>query len=237
MSNSWFQFRAFRIEQDKCAMKVTTDACIQGAWTPIPGGAKSVLDIGSGTGLLSLMLAQRNSGLQIDAVEYDKDAAIQASHNIAASAWEDRIKVLHADIRTHAAVEKYDLIICNPPFFDNSLLSDKTQKNLARHNVSLSKEELAEAIANNLAEGGYVSVLLPYTEYKLWETTAATFGLSATEVLYVRHKPGAAIKRVVGIMSLNNTAACTTQELIIKDENNEYTEHFRTLLRPFYLDL
>lgn len=237
MSNSWFQFRDFRIEQDKCAMKVTTDACIQGAWTPIATNATRVLDIGTGTGLLSLMLAQRKNNLHIDAVEYDKDAAEQAIQNITTSAWKDRIQVLHADIRTHTAATKYDLIICNPPFFDNSLLSDKTAKNLARHNVSLSKQELATAIVSNMAEGGQLSVLLPYTEYQQWEETAANFGLNATEVLYVRHKPGAVIKRAIGIMSMGSNTPCQTHELIIKNEENQYTDDFIRLLLPFYLDI
>src|SRR4051812_8170670 len=117
MSNSYFQFKRFRIDQGSCAMKVTTDACIQGAWCPISPDVKAVLDIGAGTGLLSLMLAQRNDDICIDAIEYDKDAAIQAAGNVLASGWRDRISILYADVRDHRFARRYDLIISNPPFF------------------------------------------------------------------------------------------------------------------------
>lgn len=133
MSNSYFQFKQFRVEQDRCAMKVTTDACIQGAWTPVLPSVKNVLDVGTGTGILALMLAQKNSEITVDAIEVDKDAAGQARANVAGSPWRERINILEGDVRNYPFDKRYDLIITNPPFFSNSLLGDDVNKNLARH--------------------------------------------------------------------------------------------------------
>jgi len=237
MSNSWFQFRQFRIEQDNCAMEVTTDACIQGAWTPILPNVKRVLDIGAGTGLLSLMLAQRQPGIIIDAIEYDPDTAKQCADNVSASLWHDRITVLHGDVRDHKATDKYDLIICNPPFFTNSLLGDKEQKNRARHDVSLSKEELLTAMMANLADNGYFSILLPYPEYQLWKAYATGDGLHEMQSLHVQHKHGAAIKRIVGILSKGPAHHALIQTMVIKNDGDSYSADFKELLAPFYLNL
>ncbi|MGN6568280.1 MAG: tRNA1(Val) (adenine(37)-N6)-methyltransferase, partial [Flavipsychrobacter sp.] len=142
MSNQYFQFKQFRIEQDKCAMKVSTDACIQGAWTPIHDHVRHVLDIGTGTGLLSLMLAQRDPRMHIDAVELDEQAATQAKENIVSSPFSERIDIIHGDAKEYQANQQYDLIICNPPFFQNSLLGDNSKRNTARHTLSFSYEDL-----------------------------------------------------------------------------------------------
>src|SRR5262245_25570320 len=122
MSNTFFQFKQFRIEQDKCAMKVSTDACIQGAWTPIEENVRNVLDIGTGTGLLSLMLAQRKPGIRIEAIEIEEQAYKQAAENVAYSPWAEQIHVIPGDVRNDSLNRKFDLIVCNPPFFQNSLL-------------------------------------------------------------------------------------------------------------------
>ena len=237
MSNTWFRFKQFGIEQEQCAMKVTTDACIQGAWTPLPQKPAHVLDIGTGTGLLSLMLAQRNEQLSIDAVEYDAKAAQQAAANVAASPWPSRIRVAHADIRQYSVQETYDIIICNPPFFSASLLGDTPSRNMARHDVSLTREELLSAVAAMLSEKGYCSLLLPYTEYQLWRPLAATYGLYEQQSLHVAHKPGAAVKRVISILAKEPNDNTTAILLTIKDMNNNYTLQFRELLGDFYLDL
>src|SRR5688500_11779251 len=129
MANQYFQFKQFSIQQDRCAMKVSTDACIQGAWTPIADNVKDVLDIGAGTGLLSLMLAQRNYDIRIDAVELDVEAAQQAKENVASSPWKDRVEVIQADVTQHSFTKLYDMVICNPPFFNNSLLGDTDTRN------------------------------------------------------------------------------------------------------------
>lgn len=236
MSNSYFQFKQFRIEQDQCAMKVTTDACIQGAWTPIAGNAESVLDIGAGTGLLSLMLAQRKHDAIIAAVEYDRQAAIQATQNFSSSVWADRLNVIAADVRGLSLPHKYDLIISNPPFFQNSLQSKKEQSTLARHTVSLSYKELAHSIVMNMAEGGYASVLLPLAEYGLFRLEAMEVELFDYMKLLIRHTHRAVEKRVVGLFSTKHVNVPVEEVLVIKDDGN-YTDKFTGLLAPFYLDL
>lgn len=237
MSNSWFQFKQFTIQQDACAMKVTTDACIQGAWTPIPANATAALDIGTGTSLLSLMLAQRQPKLRIDAIDTDSGAAIQATTNVAASPWPHHIHVSHTDVKEFIPTTKYDLIICNPPFFSSSLLSGNQQKDIARHDISLNQNELLEIASRFLAPGGIFSLLLPYTEYSQWHTLFATHGLFEQEVLYVKHHPTAPVKRVIGILSKNRQLHVSDDTLIIQDENGAYTAHFCRLLSPFYLHL
>lgn len=237
MSNSWFQFKQFRIAQDRCAMKVTTDACILGAWVPVLPEVKRVLDIGAGTGLLSLMLAQRSSDAIIDAIELDGDAAAQAMENIDESPWKERINIIEGDVCGHHFANKYDLIISNPPFFNDSLLSDKAQKNMARHTGALSYAALTDVCVNNLNENGYIAILLPYTEYRVWDDIAIGAGLIPFGKLSVRHRPGAQVKRVVALYSKVDGMATIEEELVIQDADNSYTTLFRDLLGPYYLDL
>jgi len=237
MSNSWFQFKKFRIDQGNCAMKITTDACIQGAWTPILPTVRNVLDIGAGTGLLSLMLAQRNADIIIDAVELNPAAASQAAQNINISPWADRINIICKDIAHFESKQPYDLIICNPPFFANSLLSPTHSKNLARHNVSLTSQQLLNIATSLLSEKGKLSLLLPYTEYLDWRKTALQCELYEAEILNIRHRPSAPVKRVVTILTPMFVDTPTINELTIQNIDGEYTDEFKKLLADFYLNL
>jgi tRNA1Val (adenine37-N6)-methyltransferase len=237
MSNSYFRFKQFTIEQDKCAMKVTTDACIQGAWTPVDRSVHRVLDIGAGTGLLALMLAQRSEEITIDAVEYDIAAAEQAKENAASSPWKERINIIHADIKEFQPATKYDLIITNPPFFNNSLLGDNVAKNRARHTTSLSYEDLLAAIDTHLAPDGYVSILLPTPEYLVWKELATRSGWHEQRKLSISHKPAAKVNRVVSIMARNPVGQTAEEELVIYEDEGSYSEDFKSLLSPFYLNL
>jgi len=237
MSNTYFQFKQFRIEQELCAMKVTTDACIQGAWTPVLPHVKHVLDVGAGTGLLSLMLAQRANDIVIDGVEFDKEAAMQAMENVNASPWKESIKIHEIDARNYLAPVKYDLIISNPPFFNDSLLSDKEAKNMARHTLSLSYTDLFKVVAANIAEDGYASIMLPLPEYQKWRALLAQNGWFELSNLFVRHSIAAPVKRVVGLFSRKKVLAIDEQELVIMGDGNKYTNSFVELLSPFYLNL
>ena len=237
MSNNYFQFKQFRIEQGNCAMKVTTDACILGAWTPIRNDVRRVLDIGAGTGLLSLMLAQRMPGITVDAIELDEEAAAQARLNMDASPWQDSMHVVQADATGYTATAKYDLIISNPPFFNNSLLGDDAQKNNARHTLMLSYDELFDAIDRNLSPTGYASILLPYTEYLLWQQLLLKRGWHESMTLMVVHRPGGIVKRVVCVFGRNAVAAVAAEQLVIQDDSTTYSAAFTDLLRPFYLNL
>jgi len=147
MGNPYFRFKQFMVYQDRCAMKVTTDACLFGAWCAMEIEnaklkIKNVLDIGAGTGLLSLMAAQRNRHITIDAVEIENEAAAQAQSNIEASPWRDRIHLYATDIRSFQSLVKYDAIISNPPFYEKEIVSADREKNTAHHSTDLELEQL-----------------------------------------------------------------------------------------------
>jgi tRNA1Val (adenine37-N6)-methyltransferase len=235
MSNSYFQFKQFRIDQEGAAMKVSTDACIQGAWTPMTSAVKSVLDIGTGTGLLALMLAQRNETARIDAVEIDHAAARQAAANVAASPWSDRITVDEGDVRS-VNNGGYDLIISNPPFFTNDLLGPDNNRNLARHTLSLSFEELFCVIRNGLLATGYASVMLPTAEHRDWEELVGRYGWHITRRLSIVPVLHAPANRVVSLCSALPDADIS-EELIIRYAPDTYSPEFTQLLAPFYLRL
>jgi tRNA1Val (adenine37-N6)-methyltransferase len=237
MSNSYFQFKQFTIEQDRCAMKVSTDACIQGAWTPVTSELKTALDIGTGTGLLSLMLVQRNGAVMIDAVEIDPMTTEQARENIAASSSGDRVQVIQGDIRQLTFDKKYDLIICNPPFFNNSLLGDKDARNKARHTLSLSFAELFDALKANLADVGYSSILLPTAEHQLWREIVEKNGWKIFHQLNIVPRVGEQPNRVVSLCGADTDKDIMVEDLVIRDKVDGYTPEFVNLLKPFYLKL
>ncbi len=236
MSNSYFQFKQFTIRQERCAMKVSTDACIQGAWVPVADNVKTVLDIGTGTGLLSLMLAQRYSHIQIDAIEIDTDAAAQAQENIAASPWADRITVIQADATNHTFGKQYDMVICNPPFFNNSLLGDDVQRNQVRHTLTLTYNALFNIIQKVLKPDGYASILLPAAEHDVWLQILYSNGWGVSKQLQVFPKDGSNYNRVVSI-STADAQTTNTEHLQIYAAGGGYTDAFTALLQLFYLKL
>lgn len=237
MSNQYFQFKQFSINQDRCAMKVSTDACIQGAWTPIADNVTQVLDIGTGTGLLSLMLAQRNNDIQIDAIELDADAAAQASENINASPWADMINIIHGDVTQHAFIKQYDMVICNPPFFNNSLLGDDAPRNNVRHTISLSYEALLASLQAVLKPTGYAAILLPAAEHDVLQHLLLKNGWGITKLLQVHPKETGGYNRVVSLCSKVAPIETTVEKLQIYKQGGGYTEVFTQLLQPFYLKL
>lgn len=237
MSNSYFQFKQFRVEQGRSAMKVSTDACIQGAWTPVQAEARKVLDIGAGTGLLSLMMAQRFPQLEIDAVELNEDAAHEAADNIAASPWSARIRVHQGDVRELELSPAYDVVICNPPFFTDHLHGDDDSRNSARHAHTLSAAELEHVLRRSLKEGGRVSLLLPVTE---WESRAAYLercGWFLLHRLDVRSKAEKQPERIVSIWARHSDQVTIREELTVYRGHNQYTAEAGALLRDFYLRL
>lgn len=236
MSNSWFQFKQFTIHQDRSAMKVTTDACIQGAWTPVYPQVKQVLDIGAGTGLLSLMLAQRAPLVQIDGVELDEACAVQARENIAASRWKDRIAIHNANIRQWQGDKQYDLIICNPPFFNNSLLGDNDRRNNVRHTLSLSYTDLLASMDRLLGADGYISILLPATEHGIWEQLIADAGWKIYSKLCIAPREAAEPNRIVSLAGRDATKQLMEIYLPIRGAEG-YTPAFTELMRPYYLKL
>lgn len=217
-------------------MKVCTDSCIFGAWTK-PENATAILDIGTGTGLLSLMLAQRSEAV-IDAVEIDEAAAKQAMQNVADSPWASRIKVHHGPIQEYAATctKQYDLIITNPPFYSNYLKSEKENVNVAYHSVALPTEELLTAVKKLLAPSGRLLVLLPPYEAELLREEALAFGLYASQILHVKDTAEAPVFRdITEFRQIPDMPSVA--ELIIKKKEGAYSDGFIALLKEYYLHL
>lgn len=238
MANSYFQFKQFKIEQAHCAMKVCTEACIQGAWSQVPNAAQHALDIGTGTGVLALMLAQRYPTLQIDAVELDHAAAIQAQENFGNAPFRNRLSLFNVDINLWQCSKQYDFIICNPPFFSHSLKSPKANRNLARHNDSLSFEQLLAFIEQHLNLQGSASVLLPKSEWKHWELLLSKSSLHCVECLEIfSYKSQAANSKVYILKPLVPKTSLNTHQLFIYDAPKVYSPEMKNLLKDFYLYL
>ncbi|MFY0256115.1 tRNA1(Val) (adenine(37)-N6)-methyltransferase [Chitinophaga sp. 30R24] len=240
MGNNFFKFKQFTVHQEHCAMKVCTDACIQGAFTAQYLAARettapAILDIGAGTGLLSLMLAQRVDAA-ITAVELDAAAAAQAAQNFTASPWGNRITLTQQDIRKMEDEVKYDFIITNPPFYESALKSGHVQKDQAMHATNLSYRELIAAIGRQLLPAGEVSVLLPYTAFDTFQVLAAAAGYHLKETLYIRQSIQHGFFRTVGIFS-RIPSITKVNELSVYDANRVYTSAFVELLQPYYLYL
>lgn len=235
MSNTYFQFKQFRINQDQSAMKVATDACILGAVTPVPEQG-AVLDIGTGTGLLSLMIAQR-CDCSIDAVELDEKSFKQAEKNVIESPWSHHIKVHHADIRSFHASQKYDLVICNPPFYENHLRSISAAKNTAKHAAQLSFEELVDAIKRNLKPDGIFSVLLPANMNEKFTGLCETAQLNIAQQVLIRDNEAQDIIRIITFFSFKIQQKAESILLTIKDAAGNYSPQFTQLLNPYYLHL
>lgn len=224
-------------------MKVCTDACLFGAWAAeqIENGkveVNSILDIGTGTGLLSLMLAQKTKAA-IDAVEVDEAAAEQAKENFEASPWRERLHLHQLTIQDFSNITPYqfDVIISNPPFFISSLKSGDKQKNLAKHNMSLSFEELAGIVSKLLNQHGVFYLLLPYQEFQQFVQAARHQDLFLQQQVHVQQTPAHAFFRTIGSFSFKQTHHVKTEHIVIRKENNEYSDRFTQLLIDYYLYL
>lgn len=249
MPNNFFRFKQFTIHQNHCAMKVCTDACLFGAWIAEKVKSKNlkiknVLDVGTGTGLLSLMFAQKNFQTIIDAVEIDNAAAQQAKENFEASPWKKRVHVYNTSIQqfnnsTNQFINqstKYNLIISNPPFFENDLKSRNAKRNLALHSTELSLEELSDAITKNLKDDGSFAVLLPYHRTEGFLELAARRSFYLTEKVSVKQTPQHNYFRSVLLFS-KKSSDTKESEIIIQNESGVYTTKFIELLKDYYLCL
>jgi tRNA1Val (adenine37-N6)-methyltransferase len=235
--NTSFQFKQFLVRQERCAMKVCTDACVFGAWVDV-ADAKKVLDIGAGTGLLSLMAAQRNPYIRIDAVEIDADAFYQAGENVEQSSFSDRIRVFHEPIQEFDPGYRYDVIITNPPFFQSDLLSPRESKNTAHHAGSLDFEALLTAAQKLLVEGGRFHVLLPVAEAAVFTSNASQKGWSLKKRLTLFHSPEKKPFRQMMSFVRNKSADNVLIECelnIYEKDGATYDPTFRDLLKDFYL--
>jgi tRNA1Val (adenine37-N6)-methyltransferase len=238
MPNPYFQFKQFTIYQDQCAMKVCTDACILGAWfaskTPPYSG---ILDIGSGTGLLMLMLAQQHKG-EITGIELDLDAFRQMKENIEKSPWRQSIKAFPGDVRSFSFPGKFDFIISNPPFYENDLPAASAAANLARHSKELTLTDLLAAIDANLSPQGSFGVLLPYHRAAWFEEFAKTaYGFTLKEKLLVKQSARHDFFRSILYFSRHRDNFIPVTELTIHNNDGVYTEDFVELMKDYYLYL
>ncbi|MBC7934593.1 MAG: methyltransferase [Rhizobacter sp.] len=239
MSNSFFQLKQFTVHQDQCAMKVCTDACLFGAWVAdkIKGNEsiKNVLDIGTGTGLLSLMLAQKHDAT-ITAVEMNSNAAKQATDNFNNTPWNVRLNVVQSNILDFESDKKYDCIISNPPFFEADLKSDNQSKNAAKHDTTLTLGELMLQIKRLLKEDGVGCVLIPFHRTSYLEDLIKDNGFFINDKMLVKQSVDHGYFRTMIIFS-GKPAAIISEELYIHDDQRQYSEGFITLLKDYYLKL
>lgn len=218
-------------------MKVCTDACILGAWFAAKVAPyTSILDIGSGTGLLMLMMAQKTNA-EIHGIEIDLSSFKQLKENCIRSKWSERLTVYPGDVRSFVFPGRYDFIICNPPFFENDLLSVTEEEQIAKHSILLGFEDLLETMDTNLKPDGAVGILLPYHRWKHFNELAAVKGLHLTEKLFVKQTPRHPYFRAILHYSRSKENFIPEFELIIHEEKGKYTAEFTELMKEFYYKL
>ena len=233
MSNPFFTFKQFTIRHDRCAMKVGTDGVLLGAWTDVSHSCR-LLDIGTGTGLIALMLAPRCPKASITAIDIDAEAVEQAHENILSSPWKDRVEVLLQDICTFPANQQFDSIVSNPPYFIDSLKCPDSQRNTARHTDTLDAKRLLESVARLLSDNGRFSIILPAEQTDLLIQSAYTQGLYPSRQTAVITRPGLSPKRIL-MEFQKKKEAFHPDELIIELERHVYSEGYIALTKDFYL--
>jgi tRNA1Val (adenine37-N6)-methyltransferase len=233
MSKPTFRFKQFVVQQDRCALKVGTDGVLFGAWVAY-AGAKRILDIGTGTGLLALIAAQRNHEATIDAVEIDDPSAQQAAQNVADSPWADRIRVHRMDVRRMRSVDRFDLIICNPPYYEGYFTSQDQRVGLAKHSNELHLSELIAAVRELLTPDGRFNVIIPLNREEEFLKAVNGTKLAVTRrcvVRYVGHRPP---KRL--LLELDRSGKeMEDRELTIEASGPfDYTAEYRALITDLF---
>ena len=236
---SIFNFKMFAIQQDRCAMKVGTDSVLLGAWCPIENNPFSVLDIGAGTGILSLMIAQRSNAEQIDALEIDEEAYEQCVENFENSPWGDRLFCFHAglDEFVDEPEDEYDLIISNPPFYSEDYKTENSQRDLARFQEAMPFDDLVEAADLLLSENGIFAVIIPYKEEEKFIDLCAEVELFPVKVTRIKGTPNTEIKRSLLAFKRYELPVLEADELVIETSRHKYTEEYIDLTKDFYLKM
>ena len=233
MANNYFQFKKFTIVQDGCAMKVGTDGCLLGGWFDC-SQSKRILDVGSGSGLIAIMAAQRCNA-DIIGVEIDSDAAIQATENVKNSPWNDRIKIINEDLLNFSCEECFDTIVSNPPYFVNSLKCDNTARTTARHNDTLNNCDFFTKCKKLLTSHGKVSIIIPRDLAPDWQRVAEENGFAASRITYIKTTPTKAAKRVLMEFSLCKDCNRIENTLVLENSRGVYSDEAKAILRDFYL--
>ena len=236
MPNTYFRFKQFVVQQEKCAMKVGTDGVLLGAWATLPDEGK-VLDLGTGTGLVALMVAQR-CGADVLAVDISEEACEQASENVASSPWPERIHVLHQDVKTmdETLWNSFDCIVSNPPYFKENVKCPGQLRNMARHTDELDFSQLTLMASRLLKENGTLSVVLPADAAHEFIAEASAQRLSLFRQTWIHTKPGAQPKRVLMAFMKGASASTEVVHLTIHEADHSFSEAYKSLTVDFYLD-
>ena len=234
-----FTFKQFTVQQNRCAMKVGTDGVLLGAWCPIENNPKSILDIGAGTGILALLLAQRTNAEQIDAIEIDEEAYEQCVENFENSPWNDRLFCFHADVEEFIdePEDEYDLIISNPPFYSEDFKTNNEQRDLARFTDALPFETLVETAALLLSKNGVFAVIIPFKEETNFIELCANYDLFPVTATRVRGNPTSEIKRSLLAFKRYELSVLEADELVIETARHLYTPEYIELTKDFYLKM
>ncbi|WP_262503385.1 tRNA1(Val) (adenine(37)-N6)-methyltransferase [Xylanibacter ruminicola] len=235
MGKNSFQFKQFTINQERCAMKVGTDGTLLGAWANAPERPCRILDIGTGTGLLALMMAQRYPEASVVGIDIDKDAAMQAQENVGASPFSDRITIIHGDATKIEDKEEFDAIVCNPPYFVDSLICPKDQRTLARHTVSLTYEQLMGTAYKLLKNDGVFSIVVPTENNDAIESAAAFAGFLISRICMIKTTPNKLPKRQLIELRKVRTEDLDFKEVILEEVHNQRSEWYFELTKEFYL--
>ncbi|MGY5356051.1 tRNA1(Val) (adenine(37)-N6)-methyltransferase [Wenyingzhuangia sp. IMCC45467] len=230
-----FQFKKFAISQEKSAMKVGTDGVLLGAWTPVKR-AKTILDIGAGTGLIALMLAQRNPIAKITAIEIEENAFTEAKFNFEDSPWADRLTVFNNSLQGFKSNIQYDLIVSNPPYFTDTFKNDNTERALARHVDNLSFQDLLLCTSVLLSEQGICTFIIPFAEESNFIHLAKEQGLFVCKITRVRGRAHLPVKRSL-LCFTKELKKTIENELVIEIDRHIYTQDYINLTQPFYLKM
>ncbi len=233
MNHKPFQFKQFSVKQDKCAMKVNTDGVLLAAWAQADS-AKTILDIGTGTGVLALMMAQKNPEAIVDAIDIDENAFLQAKENFASSKWSERLQAHHCALLNFSSEKKYDVIISNPPYFMDDLKAENPQKNIAKHSVALNYAELINGINILLNENGSAFIAIPAFNFLLLMKEAAKqnlFVVNKTDVISIAGK--APYLSLIELSCKEDLLKENT--LTISNPDNSFTNEYIALTKDFYL--
>lgn len=240
MSNDYFRFKQFCIHQERSAMKVGTDGVLIGAWCTIPDEAKQILDVGCGSGLIAIMLAQRTEHCRarIKAIDIDHDSTLQSHENVADTPWRDRIDVECVSLQdfcSREVNEKFDLVVSNPPFFVDSLKAPDPQRNNSRHCNTLSHRELLKCSAELLKDKGILAVVLPTNEAKQLVEMSAVYGFVVSRICAVKStERKAEIRHLVEMIKTTEWQSCNHTSLCIHSRA-DYSDEYKALTREFYL--
>mgnify|MGYP001112115486 CR=1 FL=1 len=233
MANNYFNFKQFSVNQEKSAFKVGTDGVLLGAYADVKG-AKRILDVGTGTGLIALMLAQRSEA-EIVAIEPDHDSFLQSCENINRSRWTDRIAVIESTLQEYDDKDKFDLIVTNPPYFSDSIRNPDTRKAIARHNDTLTSDDILKNSSRLLTQNGKLQLIMPFSEGNVFIAEAADYGFFCHDILRIKPLPASEIRRLIIAFGRNRQRQTEKFLTIEHGRRHDFTDDYKKLTGDFYL--